>query len=149
MKLRTVFEGTFFNEYIDDQGYLFSVPVSFTMNVQFDGTRFKGTRIDDETKDFISDPIYISGFIQENLISFTVKYPYNYYIDSNTGQTILLKDEPHPGVTYIGDFDDALGHYTGEYRVLVDEEQTGLFQDSYVEGEIIGTWEMIEIKPQF
>lgn len=142
---KVIFKGIYFNEFVDDNNELLSFPVSFTMKVSFQGNSFQGTRIDDETKSVINEPVRVKGFLEGDFISFTIDYPCNYYIDPDTGQTILLEDEPHPGVVYEGFFDKTIQTYKGEYQVVIEELRKGVFQDDFDVEAIVGNWEMEKI----
>ena len=116
------------------------------MQLVFDKNSFEGTRIDAETKDHITEPITVKGFVTGEFINYTVQYPYAYFIDDETGEIVLEKDTPHPGVTYTGEYDSASKAYFGEWTVIFAEERIGLFQDDTIEESWSGKWQMWRVR---
>lgn len=139
------FKGFFYYEFFDDDDCISVRPVSFEMSLVFVGNNFKGVRTDDETENLIKSPIKIIGFIEDDFISFLVDYPCNYYVDLDSGQTVLLENEKHPGVLYNGYYNKVNQRFEGNYEVQFNSKKEGVFQTDFLIDVITGDWEMEEI----
>jgi len=112
------------------------------MEIVFDQNSFQGYHKDEESKDLFTEAITVNGFIEEDRISFIVKYPYEYYEDEETRELKVNYEKDHPGGEYIGRYDPINKKYKGHWSLLLEEEEKGLFQDDYFEVYIKGYWEM-------
>ncbi len=112
------------------------------MEVEMDKGSFTGFRVDDESKDLFTDLVKVKGFIEDDFISFVVEYPYDYYVDLETGEAFVYSDVKHPGVNYEGTRDKQTGIYNGEWQILVSEEPDRANPGDYIDEFVSGTWEM-------
>ena len=103
------------------------VPFEIAINLH-NGT-FTGTSWDEESKPLFNKPATIKGFIEKNLISFTIQYPYLYYINEQ-GVLATDKDQKHPAIRYTGFFNDTEDEIVGEWEMgeTPGEGQWGEFE---------------------
>lgn len=133
----------YFSYLLEDQnGKLFEDRTSYVMKLDFNNGSFTGTTVDEETKELFTDPITVKGFIEGKFINFIVQYPHNYYFDEESNQYIIEYEEDYPGCEYTGEYDEVDCKYFGEWRIIIEENKTGLFQDTYTEQSYTGYWEM-------
>jgi hypothetical protein len=115
--------------------------VEFSLELTENDGEFSGLSIDQESKDYISEPITISGFLEEDMISFTKQYPYFFYA-TDEGSIVVNRDKFHPEIIFSGAFNEAEGKYEGDWEVLASSIQFGYESDS---SSWIGTWEMSRV----
>ena len=141
------FKGFFTYTNVDEDGLEFEETVNFIMELEFNASSFKGTSVDEETKDLFSKPITVEGIIEDDIINFNVKYPNNYYYDPEKGELVIEKDKPYPGCEYLGSYNKDQNKYDGEWRLPVEVDQNDInsSQSDYSEVFDSGSWEMSKI----
>ena len=129
-KLTQYFKG--FYEYEQDDGII-SIP--FVLNLLFDGTKFSGSSIDEETKDLFSN-VKVEGFLEGDLISFIKTYPFEYFWDEQDQKMVANKNFPEHRVTYQGHYNKSTKKYEGEWEIMIDETLLGggVFKEQYISG---------------
>lgn len=130
------FSGKWVGEYQYGNGYPPKAPVSFEIEISVQNGLLKGFCIDDETKNHFEKPSLVEGTINDNQISFKIKYPYFWDHDDKFNPRYLPK-LPARQIEYNGRFEN--GKFTGEWTV------TSAFTDET--GEVFeydgsGSWEM-------
>ena len=75
--------------------------VEFTMEITLTGDAFTGTSTDVESRDLFNEPATIKGFIDDEKMSFVLKYPCFYSKDEN-GELFLDHLSEHPDIHYLG-----------------------------------------------
>jgi hypothetical protein len=121
-------------EYENHQGRT----VEFILELIENSGLIRGICIDFATKEYFSEPITVSGFIDNDFISFTKQYPFTYFIDEQ-GKVIIDRSKPHPEITYSGEFDRETNTFVGEWDIVVDSQKFG---DGYFDDSLTGTWTM-------
>jgi hypothetical protein len=115
--------------------------VEFTLELKEADGEFTGFSVDAESKDYMSEPVLIAGFLEEEMISFTKQYPYFFYA-TEQGELVVNKDKFHPEVIFNGEFNEAEAKYEGDWEILSASIQFGYESDS---SSWTGTWEMKKI----
>lgn len=95
--------------------------VDFTMELFFNDGSFTGTSTDSESEALFDKPATVKGFIDENKISFVLKYPCYYYRDENR-QLALNRDFEHPEIHYLGYWDEDGNSFRGMWEMEVDTD---------------------------
>ncbi len=112
--------------------------VEFTFELSDNDGEFKGFSIDSETKGLIFDPITVKGFWEDELISFTMQYPY-YFTADDDGKIIVDRKKANPEMIFSGEFLEATGKYTGDWEIPADSKEHS-YESDLTLGR--GTWEM-------
>ena len=124
-------------EYESEQGST----VEFTLELKDINGSITGVSIDSETKNLFSEPINVMGFRDGNFISFTIQYPYCYFINEQK-QLVVDRTRSHPEVTYSGEYNSETNSYEGEWDIVYDSQNFG---DGYFDDILTGTWSMEQI----
>lgn len=124
-------------EYENNQGQ----KVEFILDLIENNGSINGVCIDFETRQYFSEPITVSGFIDDGFISFTKQYPFSYFINGQ-GQIVVDRTKPHPEITYSGEFNPETNTFLGEWDLVVDSQKFG---DGYFDDSLTGTWTMKRI----
>jgi len=117
--------------------------VSFILIIEEHDETFNGVCIDNQTKDLFSEPITVSGFRSEELISFSKQYPFSYYEDEY-GKIVVDRTKKHPEIAYTGKYDSISQRFSGEFY-LVDEQSAIEITEGYLEPGLAGTWTMHKV----
>lgn len=116
--------------------------VEFTMEINLTENSFIGTSTDAESIDAFDQPAAVKGFIDDDKMSFVMKYPCAYYKD-DLGNIKLNKSYQHPDIHYLGFFDDDKQSVKGNWEMTVNEERYG---DGFLEDLFNGEFEMRKMK---
>lgn len=108
--------------------------VLFTIEWILTNGEIQGTCVDDEAIVQFDAPVTISGFLEDNAISFIKRYPYQWIIDEN-GNNILDKDGAPYEIHYSGTFID--DHFEGQWELPVKYKTENGFIQEFVH---YGTW---------
>ena len=142
---RQKFKGFFSYTNQDENGIEFEESVNFEMELEFNQGSFKGTTIDEETKDLFNEPITVEGFIEDEMINFVVTYPNNYYFDLEQNKLVVEKNKAYPGCEYLGSYNKDSNKFEGEWRLPIEQNNIGSLQTDYTELYDSGNWEMKRI----
>lgn len=83
----------------------------------------------------------MKGFIDGALISFVKTYPYHY--SSNKDGTIFTdKEKRGYEAVYQGDFSEETVKWSGDWEIIVSEEQDQRRRGTFITKSIVGAWEM-------
>lgn len=112
--------------------------VNFIMSLNSSDGQISGTSTDDETRNVMTDPATLLGFVDEGFISFIKQYPYAYF--RNEADELLFDETTeHPPVHYSGEYiaeeECFRGIWEIEYYVHDVMEESQLFVET-------GNWEM-------
>lgn len=99
---------------------------------------FTGTAIDTGGAFPNEEEATISGFLEEDKISFVKQYPYEGFIEED-GTVTTNKDKPGPEIHYIGKYNTLTNSFEGTWEIAMDEFQYG---DGWFENIATGTWTM-------
>ena len=113
---------------------------TFTYGDGYDG-EFSGLSVDLESKDYMSEPVTIAGFLEDEMISFTKQYPYFFHV-TEQGEFVVNKNKFHPEVIFSGEYLEAEGKYVGDWEILAASIQFGYESD---ESSWTGSWEMARV----
>ncbi|MCI9844363.1 hypothetical protein [Flavobacterium pectinovorum] len=119
------------------------VRVAFQMDLTFDGNSFTGTSTDSESENIFTEPIMVKGFIENDIISFVINYPYHYYKDED-GNIKLDKNAQHPTIEYFGYYEKSEKKYSGTWEMIIFEEK--ISKDEYIEEVANGEFEIYRDK---
>ena len=125
--------------YSDIQHY-YEIP--FTMEIEINEGSFIGTSIDEESKDLFDQPAKVTGFFEDDMVSFVLKYPHSYYRDDQ-GNICVEEEYEHPDIQYLGFYDEDLKCYAGNWEMVVGQVAFG---SSFLEDFLNGSFEMRRIK---
>ncbi|MDF2381241.1 hypothetical protein JMG10_07180 [Nostoc ellipsosporum NOK] len=128
---REKFNGTWVGEYIYGDGYPDDVQgrrEEFSLHLQFDGHRFKGTCEDCFTRELFNEPATVEGEVTTGQISFIKRYPALLLTDEH-GHCSVDRDQPpyeivHHGL-YTKGFFSRIHSFRGHWEIVhsfVDEE---------------------------
>lgn len=112
--------------------------VEFTIKITLTENSFVGTSTDSESKHAFNQPAIIKGFIDDEKMSFVLKYPCSYFKD-DFGNIILDKSSQHPDIHYLGYFDNDKKAVSGNWEMTIYEEKYG---DDYLQEILNGAFEM-------
>lgn len=110
----------------------------FTMEITLMENVFVGISTDSESKHAFEKPATVKGFIEDDKISFIMKYPCLYYKD-NTGKIIIDRSSEHPDIHYLGFFEENKSSVVGNWEMTIYEEK---HVDGYLEEILNGEFEM-------
>lgn len=121
-------------EYGDD---LVGEKVQFRLFVDnFKNGQFTGRSIDLEGIGANYEIAQVSGFIDENFISFTKQYPHFYGL-YEAGNTVDDKNKQHPSVSYTGDYNPDTKTFAGQWELRMEIQPVGEY---WLEDICTGTW---------
>ena len=147
MEMQNQIWSGFFSYFSEDQnGELIEDRIPFEMKLKYDNGYFEGTTVDEESKGLFEEPIAVKGFTDGKLINFIVQYPHDYYFDENLNKIVVDYNKDYPGCEYTGEYNEMESKYIGEWRIVMKEKKTGLFQSDYLVKSYVGYWEMKRIK---
>ena len=115
--------------------------VEFTMEITITENSFVGISTDSESRKAFDKPATVKGFIENDTISFVMKYPCLYFKDER-GEIILDQSSEHPDIHYLGFFDYKKLIVHGNWEMIVYEEK---YSDGYLEEILNGEFEMRKI----
>jgi hypothetical protein len=118
------------------------INVPFVMQLVFNGNSFVGTSTDAESENVFNQPATVKGFIEEDKISFVMKYPCYYYKDES-GTILLDKDVQHPNIEYLGFYDSNERKFSGTWEMIIYEEK--ISEDQFLEEVLNGEFEIKRI----
>lgn len=103
--------------------------IAFKIVINLHNGTFTGTSIDEESKHLFNEPVTVKGFIEKNLMSFTMQYPFLYYINEQ-GELATDREQEHPKIRYTGFFNDTKDEIVGEWEMgeTPGEGQWGEFE---------------------
>ena len=125
-------------EYETDEGKSFE----FILELQDDNGTFIGQCIEDGISEQLSESITISGFWNNEIISFTKHYPFLYYNDDNA-ELVIDKTKAHPEIIYTGEYDTLSNIFSGDFVMVVESMPQG---DGWLESKLTGLWSMKKVK---
>lgn len=99
---------------------------------------FNGTAIDTGGAFPQEEEATISGFIEEDEISFVKQYPYDGIIEED-GTVISDKNKPGPEINYFGKYNALNGTFEGTWEIATDAFEYGY---GWFENVATGTWTM-------
>ena len=87
----------------------------FTVNLnEDDDSSIEGICMEHATKDLFKEPVTISGFREEDFISFVKKYPCLVLVDEQENY-MTDKEKEHPDIEYEGELDPETGRMQGTF----------------------------------
>ncbi|RZS93859.1 hypothetical protein [Aquimarina brevivitae] len=138
---KQTWQGSF--SYLEDHSNLVQhIEVPFIMQIEEKEGSFFGTSVDDESKEVFDQPAMVTGFFEENMVSFILKYPYSYYRNEE-GVLIVDKNKEHPDIHYTGFYDPDSQDFQGNWELVLDKI---FFGNDYLEEVLQGPFEMKRIK---
>ena len=114
------------------------IKVDFTLKINIEGNSFTGTSFDKESINCFDNPAKIKGFMDNEKISFVMKYPYHYFTDKY-GQIQTDKNSEHPDIQYLGFFNKEKNQVEGTWEMTLYSES---YLDGFLEEVISGRFEM-------
>ena len=108
--------------------------------IEGDEDTFTGICIED-VSEFFDEPITVEGFIEDNFISFTKKYPCLYLKDENNNFKIDPRYE-HGDIYYSGEYDLEENKFQGEFELISDSFP---YMEGWMEAIYRGSWTMFKI----
>lgn len=116
----------------------------FSLEIKEKDGSFEGTCIDESLKELLHEPILISGFTEDDMISFIKTYPKRYHLERD-GSAIMIDNSQGYEVEYNGQFDHQNGYYKGTWQIGIPDPSDPFGDMHY----IFGNWMMHreEIEP--
>ena len=114
------------------------IKVDFSIKINIEGNSFTGTSFDKESVNYFDTPAKIKGFMDNEKMSFVMKYPYHYYTDEY-GQIQTDKNSEHPDIHYLGFFNEEKNQVEGTWEMALYSES---YLDGFLEEVISGRFEM-------
>ncbi|WP_299769753.1 hypothetical protein [uncultured Dokdonia sp.] len=103
--------------------------IQFKMSINLHNGSFTGTAQDEESKHLFDEPASIKGFIEKNLVSFTMHYPCLYYTNEQ-GKLAINPEKKHPIIQHTGFLNETEDEIIGEWEMgeLPGEGDWGEFE---------------------
>jgi hypothetical protein len=129
-------EGTYVlgPEYEADEGKSYD----FMLELEDENRAFTGVCYEAGLSERFHKPITVTGFWDENMISFTKKYPC-LYLYGEDGNVVIDDANEHPDIYYTGEFDETGKGFSGDFELVVDSFRYG---EGWLELSCKGTWSM-------
>jgi hypothetical protein len=125
-------------EYENDEGKSFE----FILDLVDEHRIFNGVCYEAELSELFQNPITVTGFWDEEIISFTKKYPCMFFFDEE-GKVVIDITKEQPEISYSGKFDKAENGFSGEFEMVVDSFSYGY---GWLESSLKGTWNIKRIE---
>tara|TARA_R110002049_G_scaffold43826_10_gene128808 strand:+ start:344 stop:802 length:459 start_codon:yes stop_codon:yes gene_type:complete len=122
---------------VENINYDVPIVVGFSILVEIKNDSFIGTHSDEESAHLFDEDSIIKGYLEDNFISFTLNYPYLYFID-DYGNHKTDKSKDHPEIHYFGNFDMETNSYIGSWELY--EEFKNNFGDTIID-KFASTWD--------
>jgi hypothetical protein len=106
--------------------------------IETDG-EITGSLIDQECVFVFKSAIPITGFLNDETISFTRNYPYYYYSSEKPGHFYVNKKSPPYEVLYSGDYNAEKAYFVGSWELATNVVKTGTV---YEKEQGFGHWVM-------
>lgn len=91
--------------------------VTFELDITVENGQFSGFATDEETDAHFNRPATVSGFIEDNLISFIKKYPHYYETNPNDPEKMIFYPEvASHEIHYEGRYVN--GVFTGDWEII-------------------------------
>jgi hypothetical protein len=119
-------------EYESDEGKLFD----FILDLIDEERTFNGVCYEPEISQLFQKPITVTGFWDEDIISFTKKYPCLFFFDED-GKFVLDTTKEQPEIFYSGEFDETENGFSGDFEMVIDSFNYG---EGWLEDSLKGTW---------
>ena len=91
--------------------------IDFEMHITVDDGSFSGTFIDPEFAELNETEIKVSGFFEDNFVSFVITYPFR-KIYNGDGTPVLLMDKLNHEVNYYGEFQENSKIISGDWEII-------------------------------
>lgn len=124
---------------VEDENYDIPKRVNFQITVEIKNNTFVGTHSDEESKPLFDEDGTIKGYFEDNFISFTLEYPYFYFID-DSGNLKTDRNKKHPEIHYYGNFKQETNSYIGSWEMF--QEYNDFYEGKIIE-RIEAMWELI------
>ena len=121
-------------EYGSDAG----ITSEFTFDITDNNGEIIGISNEPELKGLIDDQITITGFFEDNILSFIKHYPYTFYSDES-GKIVVDKETKHPEIEYTGEYNKAEDKFYGSWMMIIDTIQDS---ERTMNSILTGTWEI-------
>lgn len=131
--------GTWYGEqtYNDDhRPELQGKKMSFRLTLDENDGDISGECIDTEGTGIVPEAASITGFIDEDILSFVKQYPNHYFINYQTEIEKIDEKEP-PEINFTGSYNRENDTFEGEWHVVFEVKQ---FTFGFAEQIISGTW---------
>jgi hypothetical protein len=97
--------------------------VEFSMEIMFEEESFTGTFTSSESKHVFNEPAKVKGFVEDDKISFILKYPFSFFKDEN-GNFNTDKATEHPEIHYLGFFNEDKSMVEGNWEMAIIHDQS-------------------------
>ncbi len=111
----------------------------FELVLELEADQFEGIAVEEEFTSLTGESPIVTGFIDNDLINFTKKYPFQFLVDDND-QIVIDRMKPGHEVIYEGRFNAEIGEWEGEWEIIVDEIK--LTSEAYKTDMVYGSWRM-------
>jgi hypothetical protein len=108
----------------------------FILELKEEDGNIDGVCIEKETAGLFREPVTITGFREDGLISFVKKYPHRFYVDGD-GNRLTDPEKDHPEIEYVGEMNPETGKFEGSFQMVADTEQIGF---GWYDTVLTGTW---------
>lgn len=111
---------------------------SFTIEIKETDGEIVGKYFETEGFGIIPESAEITGFIEDDVLSFVKKYP-AFYLVNEKGEVNTVPDKEPPEINYSGYFNEETQCFEGDWSMIVEFKQL-IF--GYSENAVTGTWTM-------
>ncbi|MEN9337242.1 MAG: hypothetical protein RLZZ500_2229 [Bacteroidota bacterium] len=138
---KQIWKGWFMYPELEDVDYN-PIPVSFGLEITVENDSFTGIATDEEAGHLFDEPIRVTGFFQDHIISFVKKYPCLYFSDE-TGNLTIDPTKNHPDIYYYGTIDSSKTQVNGTWEMVI--QSIAIDDGDYLEQVHSGAFEMRRI----
>lgn len=125
-------------EYEANEGKSFD----FILDLVDENRNFKGICYEAELSESFQKPITVTGFWDNDIISFTKKYPSRYILDED-GKNVIDSEKEQPEIFYSGEFNETENEFFGNFEMVVE---SFAFGQGWLESSLTGTWTLKRIE---
>ncbi len=110
--------------------------MNFRLVIEENDGDITGECIDTNGTGVIPEPASISGFVEDDMISFVKQYP-AYYIINQKGEVGMIPEKEPPEINYTGYYDPEHDTFEGDWHVVFEIRQLTF---GFAEYGLAGTW---------
>lgn len=114
--------------------------IDFELHLNLNEGSFTGTMLDTAYAELSDDTIVVTGFFEDNYVSFVAKYPLR-AVPNAEGIFVLDTNLPNHEVTFYGEFEEDSKKISGDWEI-VENTELGVFGVNVLYSS--GKFEMLE-----
>lgn len=99
---------------------MLSKTVNFEMHVDINDGSFSGRFIDEEYASLAEQEPTVTGFFEENYVSFVVTYPFRRMYKQEDGTPVILLEETNQEVTFYAESGEDSTKFLGNWEIIFE-----------------------------